>query len=97
MTEFISKEKALERLDALLTEIQAQGSPCYLTEGGQAKAVLLDVDRYNAMMDALEEKDTAADREANLALIGNLIESEARRRKKSIRFFGLSDRSREID
>jgi PHD/YefM family antitoxin component YafN of YafNO toxin-antitoxin module len=33
------------------------GKACIITKDGRARAVLLDIDRYNAMVDALEAVD----------------------------------------
>jgi PHD/YefM family antitoxin component YafN of YafNO toxin-antitoxin module len=95
MVDFITKEVALGRLTDLIQEISKDGSPCYITDGGVTKAVILDVDRYHAMMDAIEELGTSQDRNADMALIERLITTESRKRKKSIRFFGV--KSKQID
>jgi PHD/YefM family antitoxin component YafN of YafNO toxin-antitoxin module len=95
MVDFITKEVALSRLNEIIREISKDGSPCYITEAGVTKAVLLDVDRYHAMMDAIEAMESAEDRRADTALIERLITTEARKRKKSIRFFGV--RTKQID
>ena len=95
MAEFVTKEEALDRLSDLIREISAEGSPCYITEAGRARAVLLDVDHFHSMMDAIESMEASPDNRADMDLIEHLIASESRKRKKSIRYFGL--RSKELD
>jgi prevent-host-death family protein len=41
----------------LLKEVNQSGEPCYITEGGKAKAVIMDINRYNALMDLVEEAE----------------------------------------
>lgn len=31
------------------------GAPCYITEDGKAKAMVMDINRYNGLMDPIEE------------------------------------------
>ena len=95
MAEFVTREEALSRLTELIREISSDGGPCFITEGGRAKAVLLDVDHYHSMMDAIESMERSPEHRADMELIEQLIASESRKRKKSIRYFGL--RGREID
>ena len=95
MTEFINKQEAIGRLNELIHEISEDGSPCYLTENGQTTAVLLDVNRYHALMDAVECMGALSDRPTDTELVERLIASESRKRKKSIRYFGF--KGRELD
>ena len=95
MAEFVSKEEALSRLGEVLKAISTDGGPCYITVDGRARAVLLDIDRYHSLMDAIESMEASPEHHADLELIERLIASEARKRKKSIRYFGL--RSKELD
>jgi PHD/YefM family antitoxin component YafN of YafNO toxin-antitoxin module len=95
MVEFVNKEAALSRLNDLIRQIAKDGGPCYITEEGVTRAVLLDVDRYHAMMDAIEAMESAQDHRADMALIERLITSETRKRKKSIRYFGV--KTKQID
>ena len=48
---------------SLLRDINASGEPCYITEDGKAKAVLMDINRYNALMDLIEEAEFPKDHE----------------------------------
>ena len=51
----------LHNTSGLLRDISASGETCYITEGGKAKAVLLDINRYNALMDLVEETESFRD------------------------------------
>lgn len=42
----------------VLRDLNASGEPCYITEDGRAKAVLMDINRYNALMDIVEEAES---------------------------------------
>ena len=42
----------------LLRDLNASGEPCYITEDGKTKAVLMDINRYNALMDIVEETES---------------------------------------
>jgi prevent-host-death family protein len=42
---------------AVLKNVNNSGEPCYITEKGKAKAVLMDINRYNALMDLLEDTE----------------------------------------
>lgn len=54
----VSAREAADVLPKLLSRIGDAGT-YYITDGrGRARAVLLDVDRYHAMMDALEEQSS---------------------------------------
>ncbi|MCX7804658.1 MAG: type II toxin-antitoxin system Phd/YefM family antitoxin [Planctomycetota bacterium] len=55
---FVPTGELKKRADALVHEVSATGEPCYITEAGKAKAVLLDVHRYHAMMDLIEEGES---------------------------------------
>ena len=56
-TSIVSARDAGKGLPGLLNEISTSEGACYITDGdGRARAVLLDIDRYNAMMDAIEDE-----------------------------------------
>ena len=46
-----------KKADALVRDIGQSGDTCYITEGGKAKAVLLDINSYNALMDLVEDAE----------------------------------------
>ena len=43
---------------AVLHDVSTTGEPCYITENGKARAVLMDINRYNALMDLIEETES---------------------------------------
>ena len=57
---FVGTSELLNQGDALVHEIGASGDTCYITEDGKAKAVLLDINRYNALMDLIEDSELSA-------------------------------------
>lgn len=58
---FVKAHDLQHSSDTLLKDINATGEPCYITEDGKAKAVLMDINRYNAMMDLIEETESPHD------------------------------------
>lgn len=75
---FVSAQEAGERLKRLVNQLSGTGGACYITDEGRARAVLLDIDKYHAMMDALEDV-TAGGPETELAR--DLIKAIIRRAK----------------
>jgi len=68
----VSSAEAVRTLPRLLTGLTNEGSggTCYITDSrGRARAVLLDIDRYNAMMDALEDNEPVPDAKIASALV----------------------------
>ena len=55
---FVRAHELRRSSNTLLQELTTTGEPCYITEDGKAKAVLLDISRYNAIMDLLEESES---------------------------------------
>ena len=49
------------RIGTLLNRLRETGEPIFISRHGQAEAVLLSVDRYNAMMDLLEDREDELD------------------------------------
>lgn len=47
----------------VIKDVTSTGEPCYITEDGKAKAVLMDINRYNALMDLIEETESPRDHE----------------------------------
>ena len=58
---FVGATELAAKSSILLRDITALGGICYITEGGKAKAVLLDIHRYHALMDLVEETENEAD------------------------------------
>jgi PHD/YefM family antitoxin component YafN of YafNO toxin-antitoxin module len=73
----VSATDAGRALPGLLNKISTTEGACYITDGdGRARAVLLDIDRYNAMMDALEDEAGAADVQVAGALLRAILKRE---------------------
>ena len=54
---FVATKELRAKADALVKDIGASGETCYITEDGKAKAVLMDINRYNALMDLVEDAE----------------------------------------
>ena len=59
------------RIGSLLNRLRETGEPIFISRHGQAEAVLLSVDRYNAMMDLLEDREGELD-----ATLGQRVQEE---------------------
>lgn len=57
---FVGTKELLSNADALVRDIGKSGDTCYITEDGKAKAVLLDINSYNALMDVVEDAELPA-------------------------------------
>lgn len=55
---FVRTRELQRKPGSLLRDINASGEPCYITENGKAKAVLMDINKYNALMDLVEESES---------------------------------------
>jgi len=55
---FVRAHELRSTPSAVLRDVTASGEPCYITENGKAKAVLMDINRYNALMDLIEETES---------------------------------------
>lgn len=44
-----------DRISAILKEVSQDKQPVFITQYSRAKAVLMDIDRYNDLMDLLED------------------------------------------
>jgi len=47
----------LQQPDSIIEHVATSGEPCYITHEGKAKAVLIDINRYNQLMDLVEEAE----------------------------------------
>ena len=52
---FVTEEKFREEVSAVLDALTASEEPHFIMRNGIPVAVLMDVDRYNAMMDCIEK------------------------------------------
>ena len=77
----VSSAEAVRTLPRLLTGLGNEGNEgaYYITDTqGRARAVLVDIDRYNAMMDALEDKEDVPDAKIAGALIEAIINRDTK-------------------
>lgn len=79
----LSAAQAVHSLPRLLTGLSKNDGTFYITDGnGRARAVLLDIDKYNAMMDAIEDRETIPDAKLASAMVKAII-SQNRERSKT--------------
>jgi len=57
-----STSEVRSRLTAILTRLQKTKRPVFITRRGKTEAVLLPMDRYNAMLDLLEDREDELDK-----------------------------------
>ena len=55
---FVGTNELQQNSKVLLNDITTSGETFYITEDGKAKAVLMDISRYNALMDLVEEAES---------------------------------------
>lgn len=66
-----------------LRHVVDSGEPCYITEDGKAKAVLMDINRYNQLMDLVEEAESpkggdVGDETRKLASVRTILKRSSR-------------------
>lgn len=54
---FLSAQEIRDQFQSVVTDVSEAGKACFITENGRARAVIVDIDRYNAMLDFLEDQD----------------------------------------
>lgn len=54
---FVKARDLSEQTGALVEKVISSGDTCYITKDGRAKAVLMDIQRYNALMDLVEDAE----------------------------------------
>lgn len=86
VSRFVGADKLSEQSNTLLRNVSETGEPCYITEDGKAKAVLMDINKYNALMDLVEEAEhpQPASPEKSSHSVRSILESSSRisRRKR---------------
>ncbi len=79
----VSAAEAVRSFPRLLTGLAQKDGAYYITDGdGQARAVLMDIDRYNAMMDALEDWDAIPEAKIAGAVVKAILERSIKSSKK---------------
>ncbi len=70
----VSATEAVRKLPSLLDRLGRKDETVFITdEEGRARAVLLDIDKYHAMMDALEEEPGGPDAAVAGALLTAIL------------------------
>ena len=57
---FVKTKELTDNADALVHDIGCSNETCFITEDGKAKAVLMSINRYNALMDIVEDSELPA-------------------------------------
>lgn len=55
---FVGSKEFKQKPSSLLQQVTSSGETCFITQDGRATAVLLDINRYNALMDLVEEGES---------------------------------------
>ncbi len=55
---FVGTAELQQNSTTLLEDIITSGETCFITENGRARAVLMDIHRYNCLMDVIEEAES---------------------------------------
>ena len=55
---FVGTTELQQNSTTLLEDIITSGETCFITENGRARAVLMDIHRYNCLMDIIEEAES---------------------------------------
>jgi PHD/YefM family antitoxin component YafN of YafNO toxin-antitoxin module len=57
---FVKTKELEDNADALVRDVGSTNETCFITEDGKAKAVLISINRYNALMDIVEDSERPA-------------------------------------
>jgi PHD/YefM family antitoxin component YafN of YafNO toxin-antitoxin module len=84
---FVPTEELQSNPRDLLDDISTFGTTCYITEDGKAKAVLMDINRYNALMDLVEDAEnpratSEGDETREYASVRTILKNSSRYLKK---------------
>ena len=58
----LSTSEIRSKIAAVLTRLQKTKKPVVITRRGKAEAVLIPIERYNAMLDLLEDREDELDK-----------------------------------
>lgn len=83
---FVKTQELSEIGDQLVEKIGKSGDTCFITEEGRAKAVLMDIQHYNALMDLVEEAESPAEQidlatESKIVSVRGILDSNSQRIK----------------
>jgi len=87
---FVGTNEFRAKPSSLLKEVTSSGETCFITQDGKATAVLLDINRYNALLDLIEEgespscktHDIGDETRQHVSVKGILRHTRVMRRKK---------------
>jgi hypothetical protein len=85
---FVGAQEFRRTPDQLLEEVTTSGQTCFITEDGKARAVLLDINRYHALLDLIEESeslrqpDFGDETRQHISVAGILKRSHVTRKRK---------------
>ena len=54
---FLSCTELQGQVEDVVSGVSEKGKACYITEDGRTRAVIVDIDHYNAMLDAIEASE----------------------------------------
>jgi len=74
---FIPRAELPESFDTVLNELARSGDEYYVTDSGRPRAVLIDVDKYHAMMDMIEASQAAAPKDVDAKVLKSMLDAEA--------------------
>jgi len=63
---FVGSKELKKKAKSLLQEVSDSGETCFITENGKTTAVILDINRYNALMDLMEESESPGDKSTDI-------------------------------
>lgn len=63
---FVGSKELKQKASSLLQEVSSSGETCFITQNGKTTAVLLDINRYNALMDLVEETESPTHRTSDI-------------------------------
>lgn len=80
---FVASQELQAAPQNYLRHVVDSGEPCYITEDGKAKAVLMDINRYNQLMDLVEDAESpkgadAGDETRKLASVRTILKRSSR-------------------
>lgn len=82
VSRFVGANELSRSSGTLLRNVTETGEPCYITEDGKAKAVIMDINRYNQLMDLIEEAEhphhVTAEENYNHISVRGILESSSR-------------------
>lgn len=80
---FVTSQDLQSSPGSYLKHVLNSGEPCYITDDGKAKAVLMDINRYNQLMDLVEEAESlkgsdVGDETRKLASVRTILKRSSR-------------------